>query len=290
MYRKQDGQEELVGWGDGAADRPASAAVTAAKLEDPVLVTRDWFKIFLHNGYFKLYQAREQEVRHQDVKRWITDYLTCLHAWIKSSARPQSARTDWADIEIVFAFAVPDRWVLEDRDAISDYSACIKDAGFGGDGPGHRVLMESEAAAAASYFNKTEAGLFCTDRQQVIVIDAGGSTVDIALCIARVFNGVTSFTSTQSIGSITTLGGTNYLMRLEQSFERKLLRGSDTTRSALPWSLLRPRVRQHLREEDTTVQLLEESPSECTVIFRDLGMFPDDVAAGIRRSCITLSP
>ena len=292
LYRKQeDGTDKLVAWGADAEDADVEVYPTPASTFTPVsrVSKREWFKILLHTGYLELYQTRER-VLHREVRRWITDYLTCLYTWIKVEISTQISCKDWSELQVAFAFAVPDRWSLEDRVALGDYNACIKDAGFLNGGAGHRVLMQTEAAAAASYFEQNEVGIHWMDRQKVLVIDAGGGTIDVAICLARIFNSVPRFTSTQVLGSITGVCGANWFMRLEHCVERKVLQEKETMKIGLPWSALQPIVRKQLRQARGIRNLLQDTVPDYAVLLRTLESSIDHVSAdGGETNEITLS-
>ena len=295
LYQKQeDGTDKLMAWGDEAevADvADVEVYSTPASTSTPVSrgSKREWFKILLHTGYLELYQTREK-ILHREVRRWITDYLTCLYTWIKVDISIRLSLEDWSELQVAFAFAVPDRWSLEDRVALGDYNACIKDAGFLNGGAGHRMLMQTEATAAASYFEQNEVGIHWMDRQKVLVIDAGGSTIDVAICLARIFNSVPRFTSTRVLGSITGVCGANWLMRLENCIERKVFQERETTKIRVPWSKLQPFVRKELRKATGIPNLLQDTVPDYPVLLRTMGSSIDHVsAAGTEANEITLS-
>ena len=276
--RQEDGQMSLLEWGIAAARAAVTESTT--KIE--------WFKVLLHGGYLEMYQSRKR-VDHIEVKRWVIDYLSRLRLMIEEAAKGFLKDVDdWSGLRVIFAFAAPDLWSLEDRVALSNYFSCIKDAGFGRDGPGHRVLMESEAVAAAAYFEGIEPGQTWKDREAGLVIDSGGGTMDINRGIVHIANKTPRFTTLQVLGTVTGVCGVNYLIRLEECFKEQLLCGSKTTKTKLPWSKLQPYLRNIL-----TIKV-EALMKENVVISVDLASldqltFADDIDAGISKNQIILS-
>ncbi|MCJ1389772.1 hypothetical protein MMC18_002629 [Xylographa bjoerkii] len=249
LYQKQaDGQDTVLKWGLEAETAGATSCMR-----------REWFKILLHIGYLELNQSREV-IAHAEVKKWITDYLRCLYYWIHIDCETWLGK-DWSQLEVVFAFAVPDLWPLEDRVALTNFNACIHDAGFLTGGPGHRLLVHTEAVAAASSFIRFGPGI----------------TLDIAVCRTQTQNDVPRFTSTQAVGSIMGVGGINYLMKLETGFRHKLQSGLLSTASALTWAMIRQRVRQRLNMSSCIELSLYHAHLPLQVQLSDL-------------SCIELSP
>ncbi|MCJ1377408.1 hypothetical protein MMC17_000503, partial [Xylographa soralifera] len=209
VYQKQaDGQDAVLEWGV-EIDTVGSSSCTK----------REWFKILLSTDYLDLNQSREV-IALAEVKKWITDYLRCLYQWMYLDCKARFEE-DWTQLEVVFAFAVPDMWPLEDRPALTNFNACIRDAGFLDGGPGHRLRIHTEAVAAATSIVRSIPGMLCPSSTKVLVLDAGGSTVDIVLCDVQHFNNVPRFTSIQAIGSIMGIGGVNYHMKLERCFRHK---------------------------------------------------------------------
>ncbi|MCJ1317475.1 hypothetical protein MMC15_002800 [Xylographa vitiligo] len=140
---------------------------------------------------------------------------------------------DWSQLEVVFAFAVPDQWALDDQVALTNFNICIRDAGFLNGGEGPRLRIYTEAVAVASSIVRSIPGMLCPSSQKVLVLDAGGSTVGIAVCSVQHKNNVPRSTSIMAIGSIMGVGGSNYHMKLERCFRRKLDHGVPVTGGTL---------------------------------------------------------
>ena len=155
LYEVEDERETLISWGTHAAGATVTSIPPPSTSTQSRIIKRDWFKILLHMGYLKLYQDRHERVEHRDVKRWVRDYLKSLYEWIKADITKTLYMNDWSSLQVVFAFAAPDQWSLDDRSALSDFNSCIGDAGFLTGGSKHRILMTTEAVAAASYFSQT---------------------------------------------------------------------------------------------------------------------------------------
>ncbi|MCJ1397107.1 hypothetical protein MMC11_000299 [Xylographa trunciseda] len=172
---------------------------------------------------------------------------------------------DWFQLEVVFAFAVPDLWHLEDRVALTNFNTCIHDAGFLTGGNGHRLRIHTEAAVAASSIIRSIPGMLCPTSQKVLVLDAGGSTLDIAVCDVQNSNNVARFTSIQAIGSIMGVGGVNYLMNLESCFQHKLQHGLQAKAGVPSWTRIQPRVREKLNEPDCIVSTLNHLDNKLNV-------------------------
>ncbi|MCJ1431768.1 hypothetical protein MMC27_001123 [Xylographa pallens] len=143
-------------------------------------------------------------------------------------------------------FAVPDLWPLEDRGALTKFNICVHDTGFLTGGEGHRLRVYTEAVAAASSIVRSNPGMLCTPSQKVLVLDAGGSTVDIAVCRVQLSDNIPRFVAIQAIGSIMGVGGINYLMKLERCFRYKLDHGLPA--GGLTWTMVQHVVRRELNE------------------------------------------
>ena len=119
------------------------------------------------------------------------------------------------------------------------------------------------------------------------MIDAGGSTLDLAICRAHGPDPVLTFTLSEFVGSITDVCGANYFMRLEKYLKKRLDQGSNATRGTLTWPVLQQHVRQQLKESTVIERVLQDS--RCRIILKALGEFADDTSAGIVENQISLS-
>ncbi|KAI9880732.1 MAG: hypothetical protein M1830_001015 [Pleopsidium flavum] len=165
-------------------------------------------------------------------------------------------------------------------------TSVFSDAGFASGGPKHRVLMTTEAVAAVSSF--IPAKPHSADREKVLVIDAGGSTLDLPICCTHGRNATLYFTPSDVIGSITHVWGANYLMRFETYFKKQLDQRLDSTRDRLTWPILQQHVRRELKGSLMMKQVLQDHP-RCQISLDGLGQFADDTSAGIARNRISLS-
>jgi hypothetical protein len=81
-----------------------------------------------------------------EARRWFQDYLRCIHDHINDYFGGSYPR--WKAMKVEFVFSVPTSW--DNPGMIAELEVLMGSAGFGRDGPGHRVhigLTEAEAAA-----------------------------------------------------------------------------------------------------------------------------------------------
>ena len=129
----------------------------------------DCFKLHLDPEYA---DPRPDAPKAQQARRWYKDYLRCLHDYIQEVFSNSFAR--WNNLPVEFIFSVPTTW--KNPSMISEITAIIEAAGFGGDGLHHRVKIGlTEAEAAAVYASRQQ-----MDKDDVILVcDAGGGTTDV---------------------------------------------------------------------------------------------------------------
>ena len=108
-------------------------------------------------GYFKLHldptysDPRPDAPKLEQARRWFTDYLRCIHDHIEDTFSNSFPR--WRSLRTEFVFSVPTTW--KNPSMIAETEKLIKTAGFGNDGPDHRVNIGlTEAEAAAVYASK----------------------------------------------------------------------------------------------------------------------------------------
>ena len=109
--------------------------------------------------HFKLYldpafrDRRPDAPTIEEAREWYRDYLRCLHDHIEESFSNSFPR--WKSQRTEFIFSVPTTW--RNPSMIAETEKLIKEAGFGGDGPGHRLSIGlTEAEAAAVYASKQQ--------------------------------------------------------------------------------------------------------------------------------------
>ena len=112
--------------------------------------TKDFFKLHLDPQY---QDERPDAPKLEDARRWFQDYLSCLHNHIEETFSNSFPR--WRAQNTEFLFSVPTTW--KNPSMIAETERLIKRAGFGGDGPNHRVKIGlTEAEAAAVYASKQQ--------------------------------------------------------------------------------------------------------------------------------------
>lgn len=300
LYSNKDGQHKKpIAWGQEAEDALAPETLSNSLFNDANAASgrasesidmetnhyekREWFKVLLQRSYLEL-QQEFSETSLENVKRWTTDFLIYIYTSIKRHL--SSTVGEWEHMNLVVCFGVPDSWVLGERDALFSFKDCIEAARIATGISYHPIRIETEAEAAAHYFAETQGESSDRKGQKTLVFDAGGGTIDIAVCQTHVVYGGSKVQSTNAIGSIVGVCGANYLMRLEKCFMDMIRRGSPSTQSALPWRKVQLYIRQSLKRrgsphptKEITLKLYGKK-SEFNL--------QDDEAAGIRHDCITL--
>ena len=66
-------------------------------------------------------------------------------------------------------------------------------------GEGHRLRVYTEAVAVASSIVRSILGMLCPSSQKMLVLDVGGSTMDIAVCFVQHSKSMPRFTAIQAI-------------------------------------------------------------------------------------------
>ena len=129
----------------------------------------DCFKLHLDPEYA---DPRPDAPSSDNARRWYKDYLRSLHEYISETFSNSFPR--WGSMPVEFIFSVPTTW--KNPSMIADIVAIIRSAGFGSDGPEHRVEISlTEAEAAAVYAAKQQ-----MEKDDIILVcDAGGGTTDV---------------------------------------------------------------------------------------------------------------
>lgn len=104
---------------------------------------KEFFKLHLDPNY---HDPRPNAPKVEDARRWLRDYLRCIHNHVRETFNDSFPR--WTAQRTEFVFSVPTTW--NSPRMIADMEAIIRDAGFGSAGAEHRTrigLTEAEAAA-----------------------------------------------------------------------------------------------------------------------------------------------
>ena len=104
---------------------------------------KEFFKLHLDPNYD---DPRPNAPKVEDARRWLRDYLRCIHDHVRETFNDSFPR--WTAQRTEFVFSVPTTW--NNPRMIADMEAIIRDAGFGSAGAEHRTrigLTEAEAAA-----------------------------------------------------------------------------------------------------------------------------------------------
>ena len=116
----------------------------------------DCFKLHLDPAFR---DPRPNAPTLEQARRWLQDYLRCLHDYLVETFSDSFPR--WQAQKAEFVFSVPTTW--KNPSMIAQTEQIIKAAGFGGDGPDHRAIIgltEAEAAAVYASQQQYEVGLF----------------------------------------------------------------------------------------------------------------------------------
>ncbi len=118
--------------------------------EDDNSDIKEFFKLHLDPRYR---DERSDAPQLEDARRWFQDYLRCIHNHIEETFSDSFPR--WKLQKVEFIFSVPTTW--KNPSMIAETEKLIKGAGFGDDGPHHRVNIGlTEAEAAAVYASKQQ--------------------------------------------------------------------------------------------------------------------------------------
>ncbi|KAH6687208.1 hypothetical protein F5X68DRAFT_231686 [Plectosphaerella plurivora] len=132
--------------------------------------TIEWFKVDL-GDHTKT--AAEQE----NAKRYFADYLACLYKELKQYfTRAVLNGKEWDDAVIEFYFSVPATWSNE---TATLFKTSASEAGFGSQ-PDFKVTASLTEPHAVAAYTLCEEGII-KDGESVLIIDAGGGTVDLCL-------------------------------------------------------------------------------------------------------------
>ncbi|KKY22242.1 putative hsp70 family protein [Diplodia seriata] len=124
---------------------------------------REWFKTYL--DVFRLQRAQAELPNEtprsiQDVEKWFEDYLRHLYQHVEFALSSELAGACWPDAYIEFMFSVPTTW---NNHTVERFKDCL-----------------TEAEAAAVHTSTEAPGIF-TDRDILLVCDAGGGTTDLSV-------------------------------------------------------------------------------------------------------------
>ena len=123
--------EQVVKWG------------FQCNLDEDGTDVKEFFKLHLDPRYE---DTRPNAPKVEDARRWLQDYLRCIHNHVKEIFDESFPR--WKAQRTEFTFSVPTTW--NNPRMMADLEAIIREAGFGSDGADHRTrigLTEAEAAA-----------------------------------------------------------------------------------------------------------------------------------------------
>lgn len=111
---------------------------------------KEFFKLHLDPKYE---DPRPNAPKVDDAKRWLRDYLRCIHAHVREIFGDSFPK--WTAQRTEFVFSVPTTW--RSPRMIADMEGIVKDAGFGSDDVEHRSIISlTEAEAAAVYASQQQ--------------------------------------------------------------------------------------------------------------------------------------
>ncbi|KAL9074642.1 MAG: hypothetical protein Q9157_004316 [Trypethelium eluteriae] len=144
--------------------------------------TREWFKTLIDPDFLeqeRLRNPQDTPSSYSEVQTWCRDYLGFLYEHVKSKLAPELGNVPWEDAEIEFVFSVPTTW--KPHPSVENFRALIGQAGFGGPlNARHSVTIGlTEAEAAAVHTSTESAGMF-SERDLLLICDAGGGTTDLS--------------------------------------------------------------------------------------------------------------
>ena len=145
-------------------------------------VPREWFKTLLDSDFFEKERSRIPQAvpnSYSEVEDWCRDYLGFLYEHIKLKLSSELANVSWEDAEIEFIFSVPTTW--KPHPTVENFRSLIGQAGFRGPlNSKHSITIGlTEAEAAAVHTSTESVGLF-SERDLLLICDAGGGTTDLS--------------------------------------------------------------------------------------------------------------
>ena len=179
-------ESRVIAWGNEAAER-----IEQNRGEKENFKNVEWFKLYLDDDLLLRACQSGDDYRPRsraEIQKWYLDYLKILHQRIQNSPPIQRSGI-WADLSVRFEFSYPTTWSTS---VVEKFRDCILRAGFGDGGSKHVVgLTCNEAQAAALFLTKEITNV--SQGQNILVCDAGGGTVDVALVQVVISNGVNRF-------------------------------------------------------------------------------------------------
>ncbi|KAL1619656.1 hypothetical protein SLS54_006593 [Diplodia seriata] len=213
---------------------------------------REWFKTYL--DVFRLQRAQAELPNEtprsiQDVEKWFEDYLRHLYQHVEFALSSELAGACWPDAYIEFIFSVPTTW---NNHTVERFRTVIHRAGFG-QHLRHVVSIGLTEAEAAAVHTSTEAPGIFTDRDILLVCDAGGGTTDLS--VLKVVSNQSQWMSLQQLDVV--FGETIGSAAIDNDFEDLALqRLSRIDRSAIglepeevAWQMMKSKEYQNAKCE-----------------------------------------
>ncbi|KAL8663144.1 MAG: hypothetical protein Q9168_008140 [Polycauliona sp. 1 TL-2023] len=142
---------------------------------------KEWFKTYLDP--VRLAAAQQEDDPEgvpnsmTEVEKYYEDYLRLLYRHIEYKLGSDLQRTTWQNARIDFIFSVPTTWRPE---IVETYRGIVEKAGFGAL-PNHQVSIGLTEAEAAAVHTSVEASGIFSERDILLVCDAGGGTTDLSV-------------------------------------------------------------------------------------------------------------
>ncbi|KAF3058515.1 hypothetical protein GL218_05875 [Daldinia childiae] len=174
IYDREDIDRGPIAWGFTKQDQPEYPSNH---------VYAKWFKIdFGHSSPYTI----QQHPTRKDLPSADTCYehfLSRLYSHIEkklSASELKPMNKTWKDASIEFIFSFPATW---DRATVEKLKGLAKKAGFG-DHPKHRLTASLSEPEAVAVFSVLEDKIELQNDNTLLVVDAGGGTIDI--CLSKV--------------------------------------------------------------------------------------------------------
>ena len=111
---------------------------------------KEFFKLHLDPTY---HDSRPNAPKVEEARRWLRDYLRCLHNHIRETFSDSFPK--WMAQRTEFVFSVPTTW--NNPRMIADMEVIVREAGFGSDGAEHHISISlTEAEAVAVYASQQQ--------------------------------------------------------------------------------------------------------------------------------------
>jgi hypothetical protein len=195
---------------------PWGVACPSPRRPLPGLAVKSLFKFLLDPNCLEEFNKEraklgDEQESMENVKKWITDFLTNLHDHIVLHLKDSPWRVDWGVTKVEYHFSLPTSWESNGI-LVGDFQKAVENAGFA---PSKRTTLTigmTEAAASAVYtanrldskltvwglalVNFDQANPQFQEGEVLLVCDAGGKTT---VCLTPLLIGLEFNTARTSV-------------------------------------------------------------------------------------------